>query len=223
MSRPVRPSPKERLLAELRATGVADARVLAAVDHVPRDQFVPKNLRARAYENVALPIGQEQTISQPAVVAHMAQAANLRPTDHVLEIGTGSGYGAAILAELAQDIVSVEIRPELGLGAARRLRELGCSNVHVVVGDGSLGWPPFAPYDAIIVTAAAPGLPPVLLEQLSPKGGRLVAPVGSLKEQHLVVAERHGDEIQSRTLGGVRFVPLLGAAGFHIPDASRRN
>lgn len=217
------PTPKERLLAELRAGGISDSRVLAALAAVPRERFVPEGLSSRAYDNVALPIGQDQTISQPAVVAHMAEAASLQATDHVLEIGTGSGYGAAVLAQLARDVVTIEIRAELALAAARLLDELGCNNVHVVIGDGSLGWASLAPYDAIIITAAAPGLPPVLLEQLSPKGGRLVAPVGSLKEQHLVLAERHGDHIQSRTLGGVRFVPLLGAAGFQVPEIARRN
>lgn len=223
LPRPTSRPSKQQLLAEIRATGVADERVLDAVARVPRERFVPARLFDRAYENVALPIGQAQTISQPTVVAHMAQAAQLHEDDHVLEIGTGSGYGAAVLSELARDVVTVEIRPELAQRAAACLRELGWHRVTVVVGDGSLGWPDLAPYDAIVVTAAAPGLPPVLLEQLSPEGGRLVVPVGSLRSQELVVAERRGSSITSRNLGAVRFVPLVGAAGFRIPDPSRRN
>lgn len=216
-------SSREQLIADLRTAGITDDHVLAAIGRVPRERFVPRDLQSRAYENVALPIGYEQTISQPAVVAHMAQAAKLRPTDHVLEVGTGSGYGAAVLAELARDVVTVEIRPPLAMEAGRRLQRLGYTNVQVVVGDGSLGWPALAPYDAIIITAATPGIPPVLLDQLSEHGGRLVAPIGSLKEQQLVLAERSGQDIQSHVLGGVRFVPLVGSAGFVAADPTRRN
>lgn len=211
------------MLAALRSSGVADERVLAALASVPREGFVPEALRERAYDNVALPIAGDQTISQPIVVAQMAQAAQLQAFDHVLEIGTGSGYGAAVLAQLAHDVVTVEIRAELAEAAIHRLRELGYGNVDVVVGDGSLGWPALGPYHAIVVTAAAPGMPPVLLEQLSRDGGRLIAPIGSYREQRLVVAERRADQITCRSLGPVRFVPLLGAAGFHALDPSRRN
>ena len=223
MAVPDGPRAKHQLLADLRAGGVSDERVLTALSKVPRERFLPQELQEHAYDNVALPIGQEQTISQPTVVAHMVQAANPRVTDHVLEIGTGSGYGAAVLGQLARDVVTVEIRPDLALTASRRLADLGCNNVHVVIGDGSLGWPPLAPYDVIVTTAAAPGLPPVLLEQLSPNGGRLVAPVGSLKRQQLVLAERHGADIDSHSFGAVRFVPLVGAGGFHLADPARRN
>ena len=216
-------SRREQLIEELRTAGISDERVLAAIGQIPRDRFVSRALSSRAYENVALPIGYNQTISQPAVVAHMAQVARLKPTDHVLEVGTGSGYGAAVLARLAQDVVTVEVRPPLALAAARRLRRLGYTNILVVVGDGSLGWPSHAPYDSIIITAATPGLPPVLLDQLSDRGGRLVAPVGSIKEQRLVLAERNGADVESHLLGGVRFVPLVGIAGFDGADGSRRN
>jgi protein-L-isoaspartate(D-aspartate) O-methyltransferase len=153
----------------------------------------------------------------------MVQAASPHPSDHVLEVGTGSGYGAAVLALLAHDVVTVEIRPDLALAASGRLRNIGYDTVQVVIGDGSLGWPALAPYDVIVTTAATPGLPPVLLEQLSPNGGRLVAPVGSLKRQQLILAERHGTDIQSRSFGAVRFVPLIGAGGFHFADPARRN
>jgi protein-L-isoaspartate(D-aspartate) O-methyltransferase len=217
------PSPRERLLAELRAGGVTDERILAALGSVPREGFVPEPLRERAYDNVALPIAGQQTISQPVVVAQMAQAARLRTGDHVLEIGTGSGYGAAVLSRLAGDVVTVEIRRSLAEAAMIRLRELGYANVRVVIGDGSLGWPELAPYDAIIVTAAAPEVPPRLLRQLCPEGGRLVAPIGSFREQRLVVAERHANRVKVHPLGHVRFVPLVGEAGFTLLDPARRN
>jgi protein-L-isoaspartate(D-aspartate) O-methyltransferase len=216
-------SPKERLLADLRSAGISDERVLGAVAEVPRDEFVPSDLRDRAYENVALPIGQEQTISQPTVVAHMCQAVNPQDDEHVLEVGTGSGYGAAVLSKLAGDVVTVEIRSSLAETASRRLHDLGCGNVRVLIGDGSLGWAELAPYDAIVITAASPELPTELLRQLSPNGGRLVAPVGSLSEQQLVLSERHGGRVTSHRIGGVRFVPLRGAAGFAILDHERRN
>ena len=223
MSVPHSSEAKDRLLADLRACGVCDERVLTALSKVPRELFLPQELQERAYDDVALPIGQEQTISQPTVVVHMVQLASPGAADHVLEIGTGSGYGAAVLAQLARDVVTVEIRPDLALAASRRLSALGCENVHVVIGDGSLGWPPLAPYDVIVTTAASPGIPPVLLEQLSRDGGRLVAPVGSLKRQQLVLAERQGADIRSQSFGGVRFVPLVGVGGFHSADPARRN
>ena len=221
MSRSNEVPTKARLLADLQAEGLHDRRVIEALERVPREHFVPQELQNRAYENVALPIGENQTISQPTVVAHMVQAASPTPSDHVLEIGTGSGYCAAVLSQLARDVVTVEIRPDLALSASRRLFELGCHNVHVIVADGSLGWGELGPYEVILTTAAAPGLPPVLLEQLSPNGGRLVAPVGTLKRQELVYARRSGEDIQSQALGSVRFVPLVGAAGFQLPDARK--
>lgn len=219
MSTPNDAPTKARLLANLQAEGLHDKRVIEALARVPRERFVPEELQSRAYENVALPIGDDQTISQPTVVAHMVQAANLRPSDNVLEIGTGSGYCAAVLSQLARHVVTVEIRPDLAMSAAQRLSELGCHNVQVIVADGSLGWSALAPYEVIMTTAAAPGLPPVLLEQLSPNGGRLVAPVGTLKRQELVYARRSGEDIESQALGSVRFVPLVGVAGFQLHDA----
>jgi protein-L-isoaspartate(D-aspartate) O-methyltransferase len=217
------PSPRDRLVAELRSGGIRDERVLTAVAEVPRDQFVPPPFRERAYDNVALPIGQEQTISQPAVVAQMVQAVQPTAEEHVLEIGTGSGYGAAVLSRVARDVVTVEIRAELAQRAQRSLRAAGCANVQVMVGDGSLGWADLAPYDAIVVTAASPAIPERLLAQLSTAGGRLVAPVGSLGLQELVLTRREGSRTTSSRIGGVRFVPLIGAAGFAIIDRDRRN
>ena len=215
-------STKARLFAELQAEGLRDRRVIEAMNKIPREHFVPRELQDRAYENVALPIGDDQTISQPTVVAQMVQAADPRPGDHVLEIGTGSGYCAAVLAELARDVITLEIRPDLAMSASRRLSDLGCENVHVIVADGSLGWGQLAPYDVIVTTAAAPGLSPVLLEQLSVNGGRLVSPVGTLRRQDLVFAKRTSEGIESRPIGRVRFVPLVGTAGFHLHD-SRNN
>jgi protein-L-isoaspartate(D-aspartate) O-methyltransferase len=152
----------------------------------------------------------------------MVQAVHPGPHEHVLEIGTGSGYGAAILSRLAHDVVTVEIRAKLAREASQSLRRLGYSNVCVVVGDGSLGWAELAPYDAIVVTAASPSLPPELIRQLA-DGGRLVAPVGSLRDQELVLAELRGGRVTSRQIGGVRFVPLRGAAGFDVIDRDRWN
>ncbi|OGG52077.1 MAG: protein-L-isoaspartate O-methyltransferase [Candidatus Handelsmanbacteria bacterium RIFCSPLOWO2_12_FULL_64_10] len=213
---------REKLVAQLSQQGITDPRVLAAVAHVPRERFLPEALRDRAYENVALPIAEEQTISQPYIVGAMGQALGLTGTETVLEIGTGSGYGAAILAELAAKVISVELRFELAAAAAERLRGLNYRSVSVVLGDGSVGWPLGAPYDAISVTACAPEVPPVLLRQLSNRG-RLVAPIGSQKEQHLILVERRETHFHARNLGPVRFVPLLGAAGFRLLDRSRRN
>ncbi|MBM2809456.1 MAG: protein-L-isoaspartate O-methyltransferase [Chloroflexi bacterium] len=214
---------KEDLLAELRDAGITDERVLQAIASVAREQFVPLDLRPRAWENCALPIGDDQSISQPSVVSNMVEAAGLAPSHRVLEIGTGSGYGAAILSQLAREVVTVEIRPILALEAAERLRNLRFDNVTVLQADGSLGWPARGPYDAILVTAAAPTIAARLLAQLSPDGGRLVAPIGSMRRQQLVLVERHGGTLRSRDLGGVRFVPLRGIAGFDPIEAERRN
>lgn len=207
---------------KLRKAGVRDEHVLAALSEVPRERFVSESLRSRAYENVALPIGEDQTISQPYVVAHMVQSLHLSGTEHVLEVGTGSGYGAAILAQIAADVVTVERHAELAATAALRLRKIGRANVLVVLGDGSLGWPELAPYDAIVVTASSPEVPEPLLNQLT-TSGRLVVPVGSLSEQRLVMIQRTHGQFHSHDLGRVRFVPLIGAAGFRMVDPSRNN
>lgn len=206
---------RRRLVTQLRAEGIVDARVLAAMESVRRDAFVPADIRRHAYENVALPIGAGQTISQPTIVALMAEAARLRPTDRVLEIGTGSGYGAAVLASLAGRVVSVERLDALADGARERLSAEGFGSVRVVVGDGTLGWPAGAPYDAIVVTAGGPDIPDPLIDQLAP-GGRLIIPVGPKPSRlDLVRLTRAADGSLARdSLGPVAFVPLVGAHGW---------
>jgi protein-L-isoaspartate(D-aspartate) O-methyltransferase len=198
----------ERLLAELRRH-VADERVLEAVRAVARDRYVPPERREEAWENVALPIACGQTISQPLVVARMCELLELRGDETVLDVGTGSGYHAAVLARLARRVYSIERHAELSLEAARALATEGVGNVTLVVGDGSLGLPEHAPYDAINVAAAVEReLPAPLLDQLA-VGGRLVAPVGD-GEQRLVRLRRSDQGFERSTLDGVRFVPLVG-------------
>ena len=205
--------PRQRLVAELRREGVRDERVLAAIGAVPREEFVPREHRADAYRNAPLPIGAGQTISQPLVVGLMTQALALRGTERVLEVGTGSGYQAAVLCRLGAQIISVERFPELAARARGVLQRLGCQNVEVHVSNGSLGWPQGAPYDAIIVTAAAPTVPEALVAQLG-EGGRLVIPVGDRASQELVLVTRQGGATQTQRLGPVRFVPLVGEQGW---------
>ena len=211
--------PRRLLVEELRRNGIADERVLAAIGRVRREAFVPGGLAERAYENVALPIGLGQTISQPYVLALMTQELGLSGSERVLEVGTGSGYQAAILAGLASHVVTVERRPELLESARRALDALGVTNVELHLANGTLGWPPGAPYDRIIVTAAGPEVPAVLLEQLGPDG-RLVMPVGTLKAQRLVLVRRTGEDVEETALGGVRFVPLVGAGGWSEASVS---
>jgi protein-L-isoaspartate(D-aspartate) O-methyltransferase len=211
---------RERLVdVELRDLGIRDEAVLAAMRSVPREEFVDGEQRPHAYRNATLPIGGGQTISQPLIVALMIEAARVSADDRVLEIGTGSGYAAAVLARIVKDVFTVERLPELAESAAERLHRLGYSNVHVLVGDGTRGWSEKAPFDAIIVSAAAPQVPPALLQQLC-LGGRLVIPVGEDREsQELVRVVRRGvDEFDREDLGGVRFVPLIGDAGWQPSD-----
>ena len=201
------PAP-ERLLNTLRRH-VSDERVLAAIAVVPRDRFVPPDLRAEAWENIPLPIGSGQTISQPLVVARMCELLELTGDDTVLDVGTGSGYHAALLARLTRHVYSIEVHESLSRQAAHNLRAAGVANVTLVVGDGSRGLPDHSPYEAINVAAAAGGsIPPALAEQLAP-GGRLVAPVED-GEQRLVVARRTDDGVTLTELERVRFVPLVG-------------
>ena len=211
---------REQLInGELRRLGIHDEAVLQAMLVVPREEFVPDELRGSAYRNYPLPIGLGQTISQPLMVAEMIEAMKLTSHDRVLEIGTGSGYGAAVLSRIVKDVFTIERHRELAETAEKRLQDLGYHNVHVCIGDGTLGWPQEAPFDAIVVTAAAPKIPIELMQQLS-IGGRLVIPVGDLQDsQQLVRTVRRGkDDFDSTELGGVRFVPLIGEAGWEASD-----
>ncbi len=196
---------------QIASRGVRDLRVLAAMEGLPRHEFVPVSARGAAYEDRPLPIGAGQTISQPYIVALMSEALRLQGRERVLEIGTGSGYQTAILAALAEQVYSLEIVPELAGAARATLERLGIANVHLVTGDGSAGWPEAAPYDAILVTAAPETVPRALLEQLS-AGGRLVVPVGPWDDQQLLCIVRTSAGYHSENLAPVRFVPMTGAA-----------
>jgi protein-L-isoaspartate(D-aspartate) O-methyltransferase len=198
---------------QLRRRGISDERVLAAMSRVPRELFVPERLRAYAYEDGALPIGHRQTISQPFVVATICSLLGLDGDERVLDVGTGSGYQAAVLAELAREVVTIERIPALAEEARARLLAAGYGSVEVRVGDGSLGVPDRAPFTGIAVAAAAPTAPPALYEQLI-EGGRLVVPRGSRWGQELVLVERTPAGPVERTTISVRFVPLLGDEGF---------
>jgi len=198
---------------QLRARGIFDERVLSAMSEVPREEFVPPELREHAYEDRPLTIGCSQTISQPYIVSSMLQAAELRPEDRVLELGTGSGYQAALVAEIVVEVVSIERHAELAEVARERLLRLGYRNVEIVIGDGTLGYAPRAPYDVILVSAAAPYIPQPLVQQLA-IGGRMVLPVGSRDLQELMLVRRDADAIRQVRLDGCAFVPLIGEAGF---------
>jgi protein-L-isoaspartate(D-aspartate) O-methyltransferase len=198
---------------QLRRRGISDERVLEAMSEVPRELFVPLRRRRRAYSDRALSIGQGQTISQPWIVAAICQALELEGGERVLEIGTGSGYSAAILARLAAEVISIERVAMLAAGAERVLTELGVENVEIVVADGSLGAPSLAPFEAIAVHATAPAPPPSLLAQIA-VGGRLVIPVASGAVDLLTVFERDAEGISHRIIGPSRFVPLIGDEAF---------
>ena len=198
---------------QLRRRGISDERVLAAMARVPRELFVPENLRAYAYDDGALPIGHRQTISQPFVVATICSLLALEGDERVLDVGTGSGYQAAVIAELATEVVTIERIPELADAARRGLAAAGYTNVDVRVGDGSLGVPDRGPFAAIAVAAAAPTVPPALYAQLA-EGGRIVVPRGTRWGQELVLVVRTPSGPVERTSIPVRFVPLLGDEGF---------
>ena len=204
---------RTRLVETLQQKGIRDLAVLQAIGTVPRHRFVPESVRHRAYEDVALPIGGGQTISQPWVQARYLELAALTGRERVLEVGAGSGYQTALLAQLADAVFAVERIPALAQGAREALEGAGFRNVTVLVGDGTLGWRLFAPYDAILVAAASPEIPAPLVEQLAP-AGRLVIPLGDRDNQVLTVARRVGEQLQISTVADVRFVPLLGQFGF---------
>jgi protein-L-isoaspartate(D-aspartate) O-methyltransferase len=204
---------RAQLVEVLRKKGIRDLAVLRAVAQVPRHLFVPESVRHRAYEDAPLPIGSGQTISQPFVQARYIEAVGLTGREKVLEIGTGSGYQTALLSMVAEAVFSVERIAGLAQKARAALDQAGVRNVSVMVGDGTHGWRPYAPYDAILVSAASPDIPRPLVEQLTPSG-RLVIPLGELESQTLTLVQREGDGIRTSTIGDVRFVPLLGEFGF---------
>ena len=198
---------------QLKARGIVEKRLVAAFLKVPRHLFVPAELQHEAYADRPLPIGAGQTISQPFIVALMTSRLHLQGHERVLEIGSGSGYQAAILAELALEVFSVERLPELLIGVAERLRRLGYENVHLTPGNGSLGWPEYAPYDAILVTAAAPDVPAPLLDQLADPG-RMVLPIGGPDAQMLLAIEKRHNTVHRTPITNCVFVPLLGQHGW---------
>jgi protein-L-isoaspartate(D-aspartate) O-methyltransferase len=200
---------------QLRARGIYDQRVLDALRAIPRHEFVPPDMRHQAYKDCPLPIGKKQTISQPYIVAYMTQLLQLKGYERVLEIGTGSGYQTAVLCSLVQMVYSLERFPSLADRAGETLERLGYDNVEIHLGDGSQGLADMAPFDAIIVTAAAPDMPGPLCAQLSAKGGRMVIPVGTMEEQSLMYAVKNGASVETRSMGSVRFVPLIGRYGFN--------
>lgn len=207
-----------QLVQQLRREHAAGERVLGALARVPRDMFVSEEQRHLAFADTALPIGWDQTISQPTVVAMMTEALDVGPDHRVLEVGTGSGYQTAVLAELAKEVISLERNAPLAQRAGRLLAYLGYQNVQAVVGDGTLGWPAERPYDRIVVTAAGPTVPLALLDQLG-ANGRLVLPVGGRGDQQLLVVSRGADgTIRQTSLGTVRFVPLVGKQGWPEPE-----
>jgi protein-L-isoaspartate(D-aspartate) O-methyltransferase len=204
---------KQMVAEQLRGPGrgLTNARVLEVMQRLPRHEFLPPSDRADAYDDRALPIGYGQTISQPFIVGFMTEKLAPKPTDRVLEIGTGSGYQAAVLGNLVQEVYTIEIIPELARRAATDLRRLGCTNVFVRAGDGYLGWPEKAPFDAIIVTCAPDQVPQPLIDQLK-DGGRLIIPVGNDWEQQLVLLTKHHGKLAQHAVLPVRFVPMTGRA-----------
>jgi protein-L-isoaspartate(D-aspartate) O-methyltransferase len=205
---------------QLVSRGITDERVLDAMAQVPRHLFVPEAWRDEAYADKALPLEDGQTISQPYVVALMAQALRLKGDERLLEIGSGSGYAAAVLSLLVHEVYAVEVREDLAESAEQRLKQLGYHNVQIFVADGSAGLPAYAPYDAISVAAAAPWVPKALREQLSNEG-RIIIPVGGINEQLLLRLKRYDNELRPERLNGVRFVPLVGEFAWKTPDGKK--
>lgn len=211
---PIRRARARMVREQLAGRGIRDPRVLAVMGAVPRHLFVPPDHRAKAYADQPLPIGEGQTISQPYIVARMTELLALQGDENVLEIGGGSGYQAAVLAGLARQVISIERHEALAQRAAATLHELGITNVTVIHADGSGGWPPLAPYDAILMAAAAPRVPPPLLDQLA-EGGRLALPAGGRRVQRLERHTRHADAVKVETFTEVAFVPLRGEHGWN--------
>lgn len=210
--------PRKKLIKTLKQEGIHDPLVLEAISLIPRESFLPPELHHRAYENCALPIRNEQTISQPFIVAFMTQALQLKPDEWVLEVGTGSGYQLAILAHIAYHVYSLERFALLAKEASERLASLNISNVDIHIGDGSQGLPDMSPFDAIMITACAPRIPLNLVKQLHPEHGRMVLPVADQEGQALYYVKRDHDQWHATELLKVRFVPLIGKFGYDEPD-----
>lgn len=208
---------RQRLVETLQQKGIRDLAVLRAIEMTPRHLFVPTGLRHRAYEDTSLPIGNGQTISQPYVHARYLELLELSGRERVLEIGTGSGYQTVLLAHLAAQVFSIERIPALMQMAREAIQREGVRNVSLLLGDGSIGWREYAPYDAILVGAGAPSVPQPLVDQLA-DGGRLLVPVGDREEQKLVLARRQGAAVEMRGVAPVRFVPLVGSHGWNPGD-----
>ncbi len=213
MSEPGLSGPRRRLVEALREKGITDLAVLRAFDLTPRHLFVPSGIQHRAYEDSALPIGNAQTVSQPSVHARYLSELRLTGHERVLEVGTGSGYQTVLLSHLAAQVFSIERVPALLDRARDVIRQVEARNISLLLGDGTFGWREYAPYEAILVSAAAPDVPRPLFEQLA-EGGRILAPIGGRNEQMLIVGTRKGDDLVRRDIAPVRFVPLLGKYGW---------
>ncbi len=203
----------EMVDAQLRRRGIRDERVLRAMEMVLRHEFVPWQLQREAYNDSPVPIGEGQTISQPYIVAHMLEVLRLSPEDRVLEVGTGTGYEAAVMSRIVREVYTIERFASLGEAAKKIFDRLGYTNIHVVIGDGSRGYVDAAPYDAIIVAAAAPRVPDALVKQLK-NGGRAIVPVGEADLQQLLLVTKNDGGVQKQTLDACRFVPLVGEEGY---------
>lgn len=204
---------RRRLVETLREKGITDLAVLRAFDMTPRHQFVPTGVRHRAYEDAPLPIGNGQTISQPYIHAWYLQLLKLTGRERVLEVGTGTGFQTVLLSQLAAQVFSIERIAALSQAARENVQRLGARNISLLVGDGTIGWREYAPYDAILVSAAGPTIPEPLIAQLA-DGGRMVVPVGGADDQMLWMVTREGDEVKRQEIGPVRFVPLVGRHGW---------
>ncbi|HEY3876290.1 MAG TPA: protein-L-isoaspartate(D-aspartate) O-methyltransferase [Candidatus Kapabacteria bacterium] len=202
------------LVEQLRSRGITDEKVLAAMASVPRERFLERDFADRAYEDSALPIGAGQTISQPYTVAYQTQALELKQGEKVLEIGTGSGYQGAILAKVGVRVFTIERHVDLLEAARKRFDALGFDRILSRAGDGTRGWPDYAPFDAILVTAGAPDVPESLVKQLSTNGGRMIIPIGGKQKQTMYLIRKNGDKISAEELNGFAFVPLIGAEGW---------